>query len=133
MFVQVNFEYCCYKIFNVDWVIDGEQQLKLLFKMIKNIFEIMLDYVFFVYKDNVVVMEGFEVGCYFVDYEMGCYDFYQELVYILMKVEIYNYLMVIFLWLGVVIGFGGEICDEGVIGCGVKLKVGLVGFFVFNL
>lgn len=23
MFVQVNLEYCCYKIFNVDWIIDG--------------------------------------------------------------------------------------------------------------
>lgn len=49
-----------------------------------------------------------------------------------MKVEIYNYLMVILLFFGVVIGLGGEICDEGVMGCGVKLKVGLIGFLVFN-
>lgn len=133
MFVQANFEYCRYKIFNVDWVIDGEQQSKSLFKMIKNIFEITLDYVFFVYKDNVVVMEGFEVGRYFVDYETGRYDFYQESAYILMKVEIYNYSTAIFSWSGAAIGFGGEIRDEGVIGRGVKSKAGLVGFFVFNL
>lgn len=50
-----------------------------------------------------------------------------------MKVEIYNYLMVILFFFGVVIGLGGEICDEGVIGCGLKFKVGLVGFIVFNL
>lgn len=50
-----------------------------------------------------------------------------------MKVEIYNYFIVIFFFLGVVIGLGGEICDEGVIGCGLKLKVGLVGFIVLNL
>jgi phosphoribosylformylglycinamidine synthase len=36
MFAQANSEHCRHKIFNADWIIDGEQQPKSLFKMIKN-------------------------------------------------------------------------------------------------
>ncbi len=39
MFAQANSEHCRHKIFNADWVIDGEEQPKSLFKMIKNTFE----------------------------------------------------------------------------------------------
>ncbi|MGL6152917.1 MAG: phosphoribosylformylglycinamidine synthase, partial [Aeromonas sobria] len=39
MFAQANSEHCRHKIFNADWTIDGEQQPKSLFKMIKNTFE----------------------------------------------------------------------------------------------
>ncbi|OBR80406.1 hypothetical protein A7K92_13440 [Klebsiella pneumoniae] len=39
MFAQANSEHCRHKIFNADWIIDGEQQPKSLFKMIKNTFE----------------------------------------------------------------------------------------------
>lgn len=35
MFAQANSEHCRHKIFNADWIIDGEQQPKSLFKMIK--------------------------------------------------------------------------------------------------
>lgn len=133
MFVQVNFEYCWYKIFNVSWDIDGQVQDKSLFGMIKNIYEMNCEGVLFVYKDNVVVIVGYVVGCFFFDLQICEYVVSCELVQILMKVEIYNYLIVIVLFFGVFIGFGGEICDEGVIGCGVKLKVGLIGFIVFNL
>ncbi|XPE60319.1 hypothetical protein ACNKHT_16620 [Shigella flexneri] len=66
------------RIFNADWVIDGEQQPKSLFKMIKNTFETTPDYVLSAYKDNAAVMEGSEVGRYFADHETGRYDFHQE-------------------------------------------------------
>ncbi|MGK9518066.1 hypothetical protein O6467_25240, partial [Salmonella enterica subsp. enterica] len=36
MFAQANSEHCRHKIFNADWVIDGQEQPKSLFKMIKN-------------------------------------------------------------------------------------------------
>ena len=39
MFAQANSEHCRHKIFNADWIIDGQQQPKSLFKMIKNTFE----------------------------------------------------------------------------------------------
>lgn len=42
---RANSEHCRHKIFNADWVIDGEQQPKSLFKMIKNTFETTPDYV----------------------------------------------------------------------------------------
>ncbi len=38
MFAQANSEHCRHKIFNADWIIDGEQQPKSLFKMIKKYF-----------------------------------------------------------------------------------------------
>ena len=39
MFAQANSEHCRHKIFNADWTIDGIEQPKSLFKMIKNTFE----------------------------------------------------------------------------------------------
>ncbi|TOK03279.1 hypothetical protein CGI28_25110, partial [Vibrio parahaemolyticus] len=36
MFAQANSEHCRHKIFNADWTIDGVDQEKSLFKMIKN-------------------------------------------------------------------------------------------------
>src|SRR5690606_8241081 len=39
MFAQINSEHCRHKIFNADWVIDGNKQPKSLFKMIKNTYE----------------------------------------------------------------------------------------------
>jgi phosphoribosylformylglycinamidine synthase len=71
MFAQANSEHCRHKIFNADWVIDGEQQPKSLFKMIKNTFEKTPDYVLSAYKDNAAVMEGSEVGRFFADHETG--------------------------------------------------------------
>lgn len=133
MFVQVNLEYCWYKIFNVLWDIDGEGQEKFLFVMICNIYEMNSEGVFFVYKDNVLVICGSCGGCFFLDFDIGVYGYNEEDIYIFMKVEIYNYFIVIVLVVGLVMGLGGEICDEGVMGCGFKLKVGLIGFIVFNL
>ena len=36
MFAQANSEHCRHKIFNADWVIDGEPRTKSLFSMIRN-------------------------------------------------------------------------------------------------
>ena len=62
MFAQANSEHCRHKIFNADWTIDGEQQPKSLFKMIKNTFEQTPDHVLSAYKDNAAVMEGSQGG-----------------------------------------------------------------------
>ncbi|MCV6004649.1 hypothetical protein OFO99_34970, partial [Escherichia coli] len=45
MFAQANSEHCRHKIFNADWTIDGVDQEKSLFKMIKNTFETTPDHV----------------------------------------------------------------------------------------
>ncbi|MBB3324065.1 phosphoribosylformylglycinamidine synthase [Atlantibacter sp. RC6] len=133
MFAQANSEHCRHKIFNADWVIDGEQQPKSLFKMIKNTFEKTPDHVLSAYKDNAAVMEGSEVGRFFADHKAGKYDFHQEAAHILMKVETHNHPTAISPWPGAATGSGGEIRDEGATGRGAKPKAGLVGFSVSNL
>lgn len=133
MFAQANSEHCRHKIFNADWVIDGKQQPKSLFKMIKNTFETTPDHVLSAYKDNAAVMEGSEVGRYFADHKTGRYDFHQEPAHILMKVETHNHPTAISPWPGAATGSGGEIRDEGATGRGAKPKAGLVGFSVSNL
>ena len=133
MFAQANSEHCRHKIFNADWIIDGEQQPKSLFKMIKNTFEQTPDYVLSAYKDNAAVMEGSQVGRFFAAPENGQYDYHQEEAHILMKVETHNHPTAISPWPGAATGSGGEIRDEGATGRGAKPKAGLVGFSVSNL
>ncbi|QKJ88249.1 Phosphoribosylformylglycinamidine synthase [Paramixta manurensis] len=133
MFAQANSEHCRHKIFNADWVIDGQPQPKSLFKMIKNTFEKTPDYVLSAYKDNAAVMEGSAVGRFFADAKNDLYDFHQEETHILMKVETHNHPTAISPWPGAATGSGGEIRDEGATGRGAKPKAGLVGFSVSNL
>ncbi|MCX8649743.1 phosphoribosylformylglycinamidine synthase [Gilliamella sp. B2776] len=133
MFAQANSEHCRHKIFNADWIIDGIKQPKSLFKMIKNTFENVPDYVSSAYKDNAAVMEGSKVGRFFADYGNRTYNYHQEYVDILMKVETHNHPTAISPWPGAATGSGGEIRDEGATGKGAKPKAGLVGFSVSNL
>ncbi|WP_205948431.1 phosphoribosylformylglycinamidine synthase [Rahnella victoriana] len=133
MFAQANSEHCRHKIFNADWIIDGETQPKSLFKMIKNTFEQTPDHVLSAYKDNAAVMEGSQVGRFYADVKDGLYDFHQEQAHILMKVETHNHPTAISPWPGAATGSGGEIRDEGATGRGAKPKAGLVGFSVSNL
>ncbi|PZL97265.1 phosphoribosylformylglycinamidine synthase [Pantoea sp. ARC607] len=133
MFAQANSEHCRHKIFNADWVIDGEKQPKSLFKMIKNTMEQTPDYVLSAYKDNAAVMEGSEVGRFFADAGEDEYRWHQEAAHILMKVETHNHPTAISPWPGAATGSGGEIRDEGATGRGSKPKAGLVGFSVSDL
>lgn len=132
MFAQANSEHCRHKIFNADWVIDGEKQEKSLFKMIKNTFEKTPDHVLSAYKDNAAVMEGSRVGRFFPDQD-GQYRYHNEDAHILMKVETHNHPTAISPFPGAATGSGGEIRDEGATGRGAKPKAGLVGFSVSNL
>ncbi|OOF81200.1 phosphoribosylformylglycinamidine synthase [Rodentibacter caecimuris] len=132
MFAQANSEHCRHKIFNADWVIDGEKQEKSLFKMIKNTFEKTPDFVLSAYKDNAAVMEGSKVGRFFADQD-GQYRYHNEDTHILMKVETHNHPTAISPFPGAATGSGGEIRDEGATGRGAKPKAGLTGFSVSNL
>ncbi|MBS4639954.1 phosphoribosylformylglycinamidine synthase [Aeromonas media] len=133
MFAQANSEHCRHKIFNADWTIDGEAQPKSLFKMIKNTFEQTPDHVLSAYKDNAAVMEGSQGGRFFPSPASGEYQYHQERVDILMKVETHNHPTAISPFPGAATGSGGEIRDEGATGRGAKPKAGLVGFSVSNL
>lgn len=133
MFAQANSEHCRHKIFNADWVIDGVQQPKSLFKMIKNTFKMTPDHVLSAYKDNAAVMEGSTAGRFYANALTGQYDFHQQPTHILMKVETHNHPTAISPWPGAATGSGGEIRDEGATGRGAKPKAGLTGFSVSNL
>lgn len=133
MFAQANSEHCRHKIFNADWVIDGEKQPKSLFKMIKNTFEKTPDYVLSAYKDNAAVMEGTTVGRFYAQAKDKRYQYTTQTAHILMKVETHNHPTAISPWPGAATGSGGEIRDEGATGRGSKPKAGLVGFSVSNL
>ncbi|WP_445400153.1 phosphoribosylformylglycinamidine synthase [Zobellella sp. An-6] len=133
MFAQANSEHCRHKIFNADWTIDGIEQPKSLFKMIKNTFEQVPDHVLSAYKDNAAVMVGSPAGRFFPSPNSGEYLYHQEDIHILMKVETHNHPTAISPYPGAATGSGGEIRDEGATGRGSKPKAGLVGFSVSNL
>ena len=132
MFAQANSEHCRHKIFNADWTIDGIEQPKSLFKMIKNTYEQNPENVLSAYKDNAAVMKGSLAGRFFPNNE-GEYAYHQENIEILMKVETHNHPTAIAPFSGASTGSGGEIRDEGATGRGSKPKAGLVGFTVSNL
>jgi phosphoribosylformylglycinamidine synthase len=133
MFAQANSEHCRHKIFNAAWTIDGVEQEKSLFKMIRNTHEVNPDYVLSAYKDNAAVMVGNKGGRFFPNPETNVYGYNHEDIQILMKVETHNHPTAISPYPGAATGSGGEIRDEGATGIGSKPKAGLVGFSVSNL
>ncbi|MFZ5698906.1 MAG: phosphoribosylformylglycinamidine synthase [Pseudomonadota bacterium] len=133
MFAQANSEHCRHKIFNADWVIDGEQQERSLFKMIKNTYEQHPGGVLSAYKDNAAVLAGAIGGRFFANPRSHEYSYHREPIHILCKVETHNHPTAIAPFPGASTGSGGEIRDEGATGRGSKPKAGLTGFTVSNL
>jgi phosphoribosylformylglycinamidine synthase len=133
MFAQANSEHCRHKIFNADFVVDGEPQEKSLFKMIRRSTEASPTGVLSAYKDNAAVIEGSEGGRFFPDPATRVYGAHREPVHVLMKVETHNHPTAISPFPGAATGSGGEIRDEGATGRGAKPKAGLTGFSVSNL
>ncbi len=133
MFAQANSEHCRHKIFNADFIIDGQPQTASLFKMIRRSTEVSPDGVLSAYKDNAAVIEGTRAGRFFPDPTTGVYGTHVEPVHILMKVETHNHPTAISPYPGAATGSGGEIRDEGATGRGARPKAGLTGFTVSNL
>ena len=133
MFSQVNSEHCRHKIFNASWTIDGEDQNKSLFAMIRNTHQLNSKGTLIAYKDNAAVIEGSTAGRFFPNQETKVYGYTQEPVHILAKVETHNHPTAISPFPGAATGSGGEIRDEGATGRGGKPKAGVTGFSVSNL
>jgi phosphoribosylformylglycinamidine synthase len=133
MFAQANSEHCRHKIFNADWIIDGESRNERLFAMIKSTTENSPDGVLSAYSDNAAVMEGFRAARLMPDAGSREYRYDDEPVHILMKVETHNHPTAISPFPGAATGSGGEIRDEGATGLGAKPKAGLTGFTVSHL
>ncbi|WP_445004940.1 phosphoribosylformylglycinamidine synthase [Halomonas mongoliensis] len=139
MFAQANSEHCRHKIFNADWVIDGEAQSHSLFKMIKNTYQASPENILSAYSDNAAVIKGSTAPRFFPAPLIGqageraVYGSTEEPIQILMKVETHNHPTAIAPHPGAATGAGGEIRDEGATGIGGKPKAGLTGFTVSNL
>jgi len=133
MFAQANSEHCRHKIFNASWTVDGQVQDKSLFAMIRNTYECHSEGVLSAYKDNASVMKGMKAGRFFPDPKSRSYQYHQEDIHILSKVETHNHPTAIAPFPGASTGSGGEIRDEGATGTGSKPKAGLTGFSVSNL
>ncbi|MFA6921811.1 MAG: phosphoribosylformylglycinamidine synthase, partial [Gallionella sp.] len=132
MFAQANSEHCRHKIFNADWVIDGEVQDMSLFGMIRNTHKVSPEGTVVAYSDNSSVIEGASVERFYPR-AGGAYEFSEEMTHTLMKVETHNHPTAIAPFAGAATGSGGEIRDEGATGIGSRPKAGLTGFSVSNL
>ena len=133
MFAQANSEHCRHKIFNASWVIDGNEQDKRLFGMIKSTTEKTPDGVISAYTDNAAVIEGWDGARLMPAPGDREFTYVDEPIHILMKVETHNHPTAISPFPGAATGSGGEIRDEGATGLGAKPKAGLSGFTVSHL
>jgi len=133
MFAQVNSEHCRHKIFNADWVVDGEAKEHSLFRMIRESHMQNDKGTLVAYSDNSSVLAGSDGARFFPDPATKEYNVHQEPIHILCKVETHNHPTAISPFPGAATGSGGEIRDEGATGRGSKPKAGLSGFSVSNL
>jgi phosphoribosylformylglycinamidine synthase len=139
MFAQVNSEHCRHKIFNASWTIDGVEKDTSLFHMIRNTERLNGTGTISAYSDNAAVFEGKTAPRFAASLALDpsspslSYDFTQEEIPILIKVETHNHPTAVSPYPGAATGSGGEIRDEGAVGRGSKPKAGLAGFTVSNL
>lgn len=132
MFAQANSEHCRHKIFNAQWMIDGEPQPQSLFGMVRTTHEKNPQATIVAYADNAAVMQGWRIDRFYPD-TSGQYGQHREWTHILMKVETHNHPTAISPHPGAATGSGGELRDEAATGRGAKPKAGLTGFSVSNL
>ncbi|NOX67604.1 MAG: phosphoribosylformylglycinamidine synthase [Gammaproteobacteria bacterium] len=133
MFAQANSEHCRHKIFRADWIIDGEPQSEQLFPMIKSTTAASGDGVISAYSDNSAVIEGSTGQRLMPSAVNRQFEYCDEPIHILMKVETHNHPTAISPFPGAATGSGGEIRDEGATGLGARPKAGLSGFTVSHL
>jgi phosphoribosylformylglycinamidine synthase len=131
MFAQANSEHCRHKIFNAEWIIDGQKQEMSLFGMIRHTHRLHPGKTVVAYADNAAIVGGGRTARFYP--RDGRYGYVEEDTHFLMKVETHNHPTAISPFPGAATGAGGEIRDEGATGCGAKPKAGLTGFSVSNL
>ncbi len=91
MFAQANSEHCRHKIFNAQWIIDGDRKAQSLFSMIRNTHAKSPDGVLSAYHDNSAVLAGPLGERFFVDAECGAYIWKTEKLPFQIKVETHNH------------------------------------------
>lgn len=134
MFAQANSEHCRHKIFNAGWTIDGAAAPESLFDKIRFTHAHANGAgVLSAYRDNAAVLEGPVAARFAAHPATRIYAWNREPVHLLCKVETHNHPTAIAPYPGAATGSGGEIRDEGAVGCGSRPKAGLVGFAVSHV
>ncbi|MDO4794385.1 MAG: phosphoribosylformylglycinamidine synthase [Brachymonas sp.] len=136
MFAQANSEHCRHKIFNAEFIIDGQRQDKSLFGMIRNTEQVSPQHTVVAYSDNAAIMQGHTVQRFVASQTTDkgmAYTAQTAQQHVLMKVETHNHPTAISPFAGAATGAGGEIRDEGATGRGSRPKAGLTGFTVSKL
>src|SRR5436190_10690779 len=90
MFAQANSEHCRHKTFNARWVVDGVEQERSLFAMIRHTHAMSPRGTVVAYADNAAIMEGAVVRRFYPGPD-GRYAAHAEATHILMKVETHKH------------------------------------------
>ncbi|MBZ0223772.1 MAG: phosphoribosylformylglycinamidine synthase [Dokdonella sp.] len=133
MFAQANSEHCRHKIFNAQFTVDGVEQPKSLFAMIRNTHACSPAHTLSAYHDNAAVIRGSAAQRFHADPTDAVFRTHAQDVPYAIKVETHNHPTAISPYPGASTGAGGEIRDEGATGRGGKPKAGLVGYTVSDL
>lgn len=113
-FSQVNSEHCRHKIFNGDFIIDGQTMPNSLFKLIKKTTAAHPNTVVSAYKDNVAFVKGPRI-IQFAPKSAEKASFYQESAVesvLSLKAETHNFPTTVEPFNGAATGSGGEIRDR---------------------
>ncbi len=113
-FSQVNSEHCRHKIFNGEFVIDGEKKAESLFKLIKKTTSTHPNYVTSAYKDNCAFLQG-PVAEQFAPASQDKPDWFETKEFesvISIKAETHNFPTTVEPFNGAATGTGGEIRDR---------------------
>ena len=124
-FAQINSEHCRHKIFNGTFVIDGKEQVRSLFKLIKLTSEERGDLLVSAYKDNVAFLSGPEISWFSPN--RGNTFRYTEAkrdVVLSIKAETHNFPTTVEPFYGASTGSGGEIRDRMAGGQGSIPQIG---------
>ncbi len=113
-FSQVNSEHCRHKIFNGQFIIDGKEQLRSLFQMIKATSQANPNDIVSAYKDNVAFVKG-PVVQQFAPAKPDVPSIYERKDFesvISLKAETHNFPTTVEPFNGAATGSGGEIRDR---------------------
>ncbi len=113
-FSQVNSEHCRHKIFNGQYIIDGEEKESSLFKLIRKTSDVNPNKLVSAYKDNVAFNEGPEIEQFAPSTAEGP-DYFEVKKFksvISIKAETHNFPTTVEPFNGAATGTGGEIRDR---------------------
>jgi phosphoribosylformylglycinamidine synthase len=129
-FSQVNSEHCRHKIFNGVFIIDGEEKIHSLFKLIRNTSSANPNRIVSAYSDNVAFIEGPEIIQFAPEHaDKAAFFFEKPLSSVLsLKAETHNFPTTVEPFNGAATGTGGEIRDRM---AGGKGSIPLAGTAVY--